>query len=147
MEKYKELCFRMIDLGIFPVFFGGKENSSDIARIIADIGCGCNAAELGLTIRQSTAFMEKCRFYVGNDTGTLHMAAAAGLRCVGIYSAHNYPNCWSPYGSGHIVLRHDVPCTVCLKSNCPHGHAECINNISVDEVLHAVKQMLEAIRI
>jgi len=145
MDKYEELCRRVASLGIFPVFFGGSENSREIAEAISRLGYGCNVAELKLSLRQTVAFMRNCGFYVGNDTGTLHMAVAAGLKCVGIYSAHNYPKCWDPYGNGHIVVKHEPTCSGCLKTSCPLGRAICIADITVDEVEAAVRRMLEQI--
>lgn len=141
-ENFEELLRRLVPLGVFPVFFGGGENAPEIDALTSRLGCGCNAAVAGLSLRQTVALMEYCKFYIGNDTGTLHMAVAAGLKCVGIYSAHNPPNCWDPYGDGHIVVKHDLPCAVCLKTVCPRGEPECIDGITVDEVEAAVRRML-----
>ena len=143
MEKYGELLRRTAGLGIVPVFFGGPENIAEIDALISRLGFGINAANAGLKgLRETIALMEHCRFYVGNDTGTLHMAVAAGLRCVGIYSAHSQPGCWSPYGPDHIVIRHDLPCSGCLHNVCPLGRPACIEDISVDEVESAVRRMI-----
>ena len=120
--------------------------AGEAARICAEVVFGFNAADAGLTtLRETVAFMENCRFYVGNDTGTLHMAVAAGLKCVGIYSAHTVPGAWNPYGEGHIVLRHDLPCAGCLAAVCPKGSPVCIESITVDEVEAAVKRMLRQV--
>ncbi len=143
VERFEEVIRRIAGHGIVPVFFGGRENIPEIEGMIARLGFGFNAANAGLnSLRETVAFMENCKFYVGNDTGTLHMAVAAGLKCIGIYSAHNYPGAWNPYGEGHIVLRHDPPCAVCLATVCPKGRPVCIEDITVDEVEFAVKQML-----
>ena len=142
MAKFEELFRRTAPFGIFPVFFGGRENSPEIDGAIARLGFGFNAADAGLAgLRETVAFMAHCRFYVGNDTGTLHMAVAAGLKCVGIYSSHNYPACWDPYGAGHVVLKHETSCAGCLKTSCPLGRAACIEDIGVDEVAAAVLRM------
>lgn len=146
VERFEELIRRVSEPGIVPVFFGGRENCVEIDEMIAHLGFGFDAADAGLTtLRETVAFMENCRFYVGNDTGTLHMAVAAGLKCVGIYSAHNFPGAWNPYGEGHIVLRHDLPCAGCLAAVCPKGSPACIESITVDEVEDAVKRMLRQV--
>ena len=146
VEKYEELLRRVAALGIFPVFFGGRENAAEISGMISRLGFGFNAAEAGPGgLRETVAFMGNCKFYVGNDTGTLHMAVAAGLKCVGIYSAHNYPQCWYPYGNGHIVLKHELPCSGCLKTRCPLERPACIEDITVDEVETAVRRMFDRV--
>ena len=143
VERFEDLFRRMAGEGVVPVFFGGRENVAEIDGMIARLGFGFNAADAGLnSLRETVAFMENCKFYAGNDTGTLHMAVAAGLKCVGIYSAHNFPGAWNPYGGGHIVLRHDLPCAGCLAAVCPKGNPVCIEGITVDEVEDAVKRML-----
>jgi lipopolysaccharide heptosyltransferase I len=53
--------------------------------------------ELGELLRQS-------RLFVGSDTGPLHMAAAVGTPCVGIYGPTKPEEC-GPYGLGHRVLQ------------------------------------------
>lgn len=144
VERFEELIRRVSGPGIVPVFFGGRENIPEIEGMIARLGFGFNAADAGLaSLRETVAFMENCKFYVGNDTGTLHMAVAAGLKCVGIYSSHNYPGAWNPYGEGHIVLRRDPPCAGCLATVCPNGRPSCVEDITVDEVESAVNRMLQ----
>ena len=147
IERFEELFRRTGKIGIIPVFFGGRENRAEIDRIIARLGFGFNAADAGLdSLRETVAFMSNCKFYVGNDTGTIHMAVAAGLKCIGIYSAQNIPGAWNPYGEGHIVLRHDLPCTGCFAAVCPKGRPACIEDISVDEVESAVVRMIDSLR-
>lgn len=53
--------------------------------------------ELGEILRHS-------RLFVGSDTGPLHMAAAVGVPCVGIYGPTKPEEC-GPYGFGHRVLQ------------------------------------------
>ena len=53
--------------------------------------------ELGEVLRSS-------RLFVGSDTGPLHMAAAVGVCCVGIYGPTRPEEC-GPYGVGHRIVR------------------------------------------
>jgi len=81
------------------------------------VGTGlCAAGEL--SVRESAALMEGARFYLGNDTGVMHLAAAVSIPCVGVFSARNWPGIWEPYGHGHKVLRFDVPCSGCHLAVC-----------------------------
>ena len=132
------------DYPVLPLFFGGPENMAEIDALVSSCG-GINVSRLPLSgLRETVAFMMKCAFFVGNDTGTLHMAVAAGLKCVGVYSAHNYPGEWYPWGDGHIVLRKSMPCDGCMSHPCPQ--LRCMLEISVAEVVDATRTMLETIR-
>jgi ADP-heptose:LPS heptosyltransferase len=96
-----------------------------------------------LTPRESGACLADARLFVGHDSGPIHLAAASGVPCVGIYSARNSPGIWFPYGKQHRVLYHAVECRGCGFANCVVEKKRCLTSISVDEAEHAV---LEALR-
>lgn len=43
------------------------------------------------------AALARCDFYLGNDSGLLHMAAAAGVPCLGLYGP-SWPHLYAPWG-------------------------------------------------
>jgi len=43
------------------------------------------------------AALSRCDFYLGNDSGLLHMAAAAGIASLGLYGP-SYPHLYAPWG-------------------------------------------------
>ena len=96
-----------------------------------------------LGIRQSLAALRRCRLYVGNDTGTMHLAVAAGTRCVAIFSARDRPGLWEPYGSGHRVLRRKIECEGCELMECTEKGNACTLAIGVDEVVSACRSILD----
>jgi ADP-heptose:LPS heptosyltransferase len=51
--------------------------------------------------------MRGARFFVGHDSGPLHLAAGVGVPCVGIYGDYNKPKCWHPMGTNHRIV-HDI---------------------------------------
>lgn len=140
-ERFAELGQRLIaKFGAYPIIFGGSEEYDLGERLLAQWGRGANAAgQLG--VRQAAATLKACRLYVGNDTGTMHLAAAVGVPCVGIFSAHNWPGLWYPYGTKHIILRRSVPCEGCLLRVCIDEGMRCLKLVSVDDVFAACQQM------
>jgi heptosyltransferase III len=144
IDRYEKLIGRLIDrFDIWPVIFGGKEDIANAQKLISAWGRGHIAAGT-LGLRVSAVAMRNCAFHVGNDTGTLHLAAAAPVRCVGIFSAHDPPGQWSPYGPGHIVLRKTIDCEGCRLVHCVDRGMECIMAISVDEVFRACETMMQS---
>jgi heptosyltransferase III len=140
-EKYAEVLARLItNKQIFPIIFGGPEDRDKGERILAKTGWGANAAGK-LTIRESAAALSYCRMYLGNDTGTMHMAAAVRVPCVAIFAAIDYPGRWHPFGDNNIVLRKQVPCEGCHSPVCKFNH-ECLET-SVDEVYDACVSVLD----
>lgn len=142
-ENYAELGHRLVrELGLIPVVVGGKEDRALAADLLARWGIGfCEAGEMG--VRESAALMRSAAFYVGNDTGAMHMAAAVGTRCVGIFSAQDWPGRWGPYGIGHRVLRTHVPCAGCMSAACPND-VLCLRKIGVSEVFSACTEVYVA---
>jgi ADP-heptose:LPS heptosyltransferase len=142
LENYSRLIEELIEAhDIWPVVFGGPENREEGEHLTSGwqrgfVACGA------LGIRPTMAAMSRCRMFVGNDTGTIHMAAAAGVSCVGIYSSRNIPGLWSPYGEQHIVLRTPISCEGCRLEECTDRKMECILSISVQQAMDECQRLL-----
>ena len=140
-ERYLAVGKKLIEeQGLLPVIFGGSEDRELGKQLIAQWGTGlCAAGEL--RVRESAALLKNAIFYLGNDTGVMHLAAAMGTPCVGIFSALDWPGRWFPYGDGHQIIRHEVPCAGCLLQVCNRSN-ECLTGIEVDQVLSACQKVL-----
>lgn len=142
-ERYQELGRRLTrELGIYPILFGGAADQPIAERLLTAWGTGQSAAG-ALNVRQAAAALKRCALYVGNDTGTMHLAAAVGTPCVTPFSAQDWPGRWYPYGTGHTVLRRAVPCEGCLQPVCPVNGLRCLTEISPDAVFAAIAAKLE----
>ncbi len=68
------------------------------------------------TPRHLAAVLSRCRLFVGNDGGVMHLAAASGVPVVAVFGPSN-PRAWGPYdptGERARVVRVDLPCSPCL---------------------------------
>lgn len=141
---------RIVDVGrnlirernIFPVVFGGPEDQMLAARLIDAWERGASAAGI-LSPRLAAAALSNCLFFVGNDTGTMHLAAAVGTPCVVTMSAQDWPGRWNPYSEGHVVLRRNVPCAGCMLDVCEIEEMRCLKEITVDDVVKACCEILD----
>jgi asparagine synthase (glutamine-hydrolysing) len=142
LRRFEEVVRHLIDeFDIWPVVFGGEED-----RVIGDWlldkwSRGYNVAG-SLGLRPSLVAMKRCAFFLGNDTGTMHMAAAVGLPCVVTFSSRERPGLWYPHGEGHKVFRSQIECEGCGLVECIERQNECLKRISASEVLEACRQML-----
>jgi ADP-heptose:LPS heptosyltransferase len=130
------------EIGLSPVIFGGPEDRQVATRLVEGWGSGFVAAG-SLDVRASAAAMEGMSGYLGNDTGTMHLAAAAGLPCIGLFAATDLPGRWTPYGGAHVELRTKPPCEGCRLSVCPYGN-RCLNEITDEDIRRALRTVLEA---
>jgi ADP-heptose:LPS heptosyltransferase len=46
--------------------------------------------------RISAAILERCRLFIGHDSGPMHLASAVGVPTLGLFSWHNPPGQWFP---------------------------------------------------
>lgn len=95
-----------------------------------------------LSVRESAAIMSHGTVFVGHDDGPMHLAAAAGLPCVALFSGRARPGVWFPFGEHHKVIYHSVPCQGCGLEACLRYAKRCIASITVDEVVAAVHDAL-----
>ncbi|MGC9954225.1 MAG: glycosyltransferase family 9 protein [Rhizomicrobium sp.] len=92
----------------FALAFIGSSDESDRAAKLAARWPLATVNLCGrLTPRESAAVMRRARFFVGHDGGPLHLAAAMGVPCVGVFGDYNMPKWWHPMGRGHRIV-HDM---------------------------------------
>lgn len=145
LERYKDVGKRLINsFDLWPVVFGGPEDQDTGNALVSQWGRGYVAAGV-LNVRQSIATLQRCTLFLGNDTGTMHMAAVANIRCVGIFTSRDYPGHWYPYGNNHTVLRTPIECEGCMLERCVENKMKCIMSISVDQVYDACENILRKI--
>jgi lipopolysaccharide heptosyltransferase II len=79
-----------------------------------------------------------------NDTGTMHLAAALGIRVVAIFGSTD-PGLTGPLGAGHRILRHRVPCGPCFRREC-HLDFACMLGVAAQEAVQALEALFDSAR-
>ena len=87
-------------------------------------------------------WIRRCDLLITNDTGPMHVAAALGRPLVALFGPTE-PRRTGPYGQLENVLRLDLPCSPCLKSDCAYEKTdECLRALSPATVLARVEKLL-----
>jgi len=73
---------------------------------------------------------------VAASTGPLHIAAALGIKAIGLYAPMRpiFPTRWAPLGNDAHYLVKDKKCDTCAKST----HCQCIEEITPHEVINCI---------
>jgi lipopolysaccharide heptosyltransferase I len=91
------------------------------------------------TLLQLAAVARESDLFVSNDTGPLHLAAAAGTSVLGIYTCTD-PHLTGPYGSDAHFIQSCVWCAPSFRKSCPR--LECLSELSPDRVWPIVRDRL-----
>ena len=91
-------------------------------------------------LRLLIGVLERCRAFVSNDSGAMHLAAAVGVPVTAIFGPTN-ERATAPVGD-HDVILHQVFCRPCMLRECPIDH-RCMKRISVDDVYVALTRRLD----
>ncbi len=93
-------------------------------------------------LKELLAVLECSQVVVGNETGTLHLAIAAGVPTVCILGGGQFGR-FMPYGdpAKHKYVYKKMDCFNC-NWQCIQGNAKCINDITVDNVLDGILSLL-----
>ncbi len=96
-----------------------------------------------VTIFELFALCQLAGLYLGNDTGPMHVAAAAGCPVAAIVSARNPPGAWDPDVKPALVIRHRTFCEDCFLQECIAEKHRCMNSISPERVLRELLPFVE----
>ncbi len=142
LERFAKVVTDLIrEFNVTPFIFGGV-NERSIGRHLIDIWGRGYVTSGELSIREGVELLKSCAIFLGNDTGTMHMAATAGIKCVAIFSSHGSPGRWEPYGNGHAVFRKSISCEGCALRECVENKMQCILSFGIEEVTNACRKIL-----
>ena len=94
--------------------------------------------------RIAAAAMAHGAAFAGHDSGPLHLAAAVGLPCIGVFSGRNQKGVWFPEGPHHTMLYTDIGCAGCARTTCDDLGKACILAIAPARVAEAIIGYLDS---
>jgi heptosyltransferase III len=148
LARYQSLCKRIVEQhpDVTLVIFGGAEDRAAADSIVQTVSAERAVVLAGVTdVIESAAAMSRCSLYLGNDTGTMHLAATMGLPCIAIFTSRENRDTWAPLGEDNVILRRELPCSGCMLERCERERMRCLDLIGVDDVWAALEPRLAAL--
>jgi heptosyltransferase-2 len=135
-ERFALLADRLIsECGADVIFFGTPAEKEIAARIRPMMKSRAISLVGETPMRDLAALFASCSVFIGNDSGAMHVAAAAGLPVIGIFGSTD-PEGTSPVTEQFTLVREAVSCSPCFLRRCPVDH-RCMMRITVDSVFTA----------
>ncbi len=161
VEKWVTALTEINRRGINFVIVGGEGEKKSANFLYENLPEGIVLNLTGLTtLRETEAVIAQSDFYIGNDTGVMHMSAAAGLPVLAVYrEAVDKENDMAglsseylrfpPWQTLNVVLRPAHALDDCANKiaygGCSHREPHCITQIPPEEIVAAFDALCEYI--
>jgi len=142
IDRFGELIQRLREDGLRVVATCGPGEAQHLERLSQLVDEGVRFVP-PLSLARFIALASLCRVYVGNDTGTTHIAAALKKPIVAVFGSSDSA-VWYPWGVDFELVKSDLPCIPCPGYTCSqYDEPVCVQSVPVDRVYKAVKKLME----
>lgn len=137
IKKYADLAAVLVDKGFQICVIGSTKEAALGEKVtmqqVNEINNLCGKTSL----IDAVDLVAMSEWVVTNDSGLMHVACATGRKVIAIYGSST-PAYTPPLSKDAKLVYHALECSPCFKSNCPLGHTQCLEGITVDEVLACI---------
>jgi heptosyltransferase-2 len=124
------------------IIFGGPDETG----IASDIEQRMNGAALNVagktSVRELMALIKRCNFFITNDSGPMHIAAAFDVPLVAIFGSTDHAGT-RPYNNRSKVVRNfAIECAPCKLRECPTDH-RCMTSVTEESVIDAALELAD----
>ncbi len=139
-RKFAELADAIQERLKIPVVFTGsnKESLDEITSQMKTKGIHLGGQT---TLPELACIYQEARAVITTDSGPMHLAAALGTPVFALFGPTD-PARTGPYGTGHTIIRADLPCSPCLLKKC--ATRQCMEDITPEQVFDEVKKMIKS---
>jgi heptosyltransferase-2 len=141
-ERFRETALRLLDRTDATLLFFGDRTG---AALVKEICQGLSDRVLNLagvtSLQELMAYIKLSSVLLTNDSGPMHIASALSTKVVALFGSTD-ERVTGP-GQGSIVIHKSVSCSPCFKRTCPIDF-RCMKQITVEEVVEALLQMLDS---
>ncbi|MDK9718421.1 MAG: lipopolysaccharide heptosyltransferase II [Trichlorobacter sp.] len=142
-ERFGEVARRLADKwNARIILFGGPDEVGIVNEIEQTLQAQCLNTAGKTSVRQLMALIKRCNFFVTNDSGPMHIAAAFGVPLVAVFGPTDHVGT-APCSDKAAIVRQSVDCAPCKLRVCPTDH-RCMTAVSTDDVVQAAQLLYEA---
>ena len=147
LENFAELAARLEQEGNFRTLILGGPGDVEAFSLVKHLFLDSSIDLVGkCNLRDTIALLMQCSLFVGNDSGIMHIAAAAGTPLVALFGPQS-PVKFGPWSRKAKVIYKGMSCSPCRQkffSECEPSarmRPACMEAISVNEVFQEGMQI------
>lgn len=144
LNKFAELINNMDSGYKFLIFWGYEDERRQAQELIDKTGENVILIP-DVNIKYMGALLKKCKVFLTNDTGPMHIASALGVNTAAIFGPTN-SQLQGPLNSNSVIINNrELSCLGCNLTkieDCPHGH-KCMAELEVDYVIEKLHIFLK----
>ena len=141
-ERFAAIGDRAVERWGARVLLMGSKGEKDICMLV---NRSMKHSALNLcgmtTLGEAMALIDRCHFFVTNDSGLMHIAAALNVPMVAIFGSTD-PVTTGPRSKNARIVRHRMDCSPCLKPECPIDY-RCMYAIEPEEIWREMEILKE----
>lgn len=138
-ENFARVADYLVEkFGAKIMLFNGPGEDA-LAREIREAMTNSPVSAAGISLRQSAALTERCKLFICNDSGPMHIAAASKVPTIALFGPTDHVR-WRPRNEKSIIVRTDMDCWPCSAHKC-RKEFECMKSLPVDKVLDAISRI------
>jgi len=127
------------------IIFGGRDEinvSKEIENLLKENGVVNYQNLAGVTsISGLIHNISNLDLFITGDSGPMHIAASFQIPTVSIFGPTKDHETSQWKNNKSVIIKKNLECQPCMKRICPLGHHNCMNLITSDDVLKAVKSL------
>jgi len=123
------------------VLTGGPDETGIATDIAGTMTSPCLNLAGRTRVRELMAVIKRCNFFITNDSGPMHIAAAFGVPLVAIFGSTDSSTTY-PLAEHAAVVRQQLDCAPCMKRECPTDH-RCMTAVTPAMVVEAAERLKE----
>lgn len=140
-EKFRTVAKWWIDRGGIAAALGGPNEVGPASEALQGLPEKQAMNLAGRTnIDELILLLKRADLCVANDSGVMHLAAAAGAPGVAVFGSTD-PVATGPLSGKWIVLYQQQKCSPCFRRICPEGTRACFGALTAEDVISAAERL------
>ena len=142
---FSRLSDLLVESGKFNVLLVSGHSEQDRNKISDILNNSNNSKKIKvidkkINLRQLFGIISNCDFFIGLESGPAHIAAAAGVKGISIFSGIVRGDGFNPWSSQIKVIRKETSCSPCGKISC--DNITCMTTLLPEEIYKCVLELI-----